>query len=132
MSVLPWRARCDRMIADPHRANAAGIVTAERMITIADQVPGSFIPRKGFGYLSGDPLRGRVGSDTDTGQPSPAVLKDHQAIEELERNGSHHEEVERCDTGCMIAQEGLPALRSRSPGTRYILGYGRLRDLDPQ
>ena len=42
------------MIADPHRANPSRVRVAECPVTVSvsDQDRGSFVPGKGFGYLS--------------------------------------------------------------------------------
>ena len=50
--------------------------------------------------------RRSVGTDADSREPPAAVLQDYQAVEELERDGPNHEQVERCDPSGMIAQKG--------------------------
>ena len=78
VAVLPWRAWRGRMIADPHRTNAAGIGWAEGAITVAKQMTWRFIPREGVNHLSSDPLGGRIVRHPDTHQPPAGVTRDHR------------------------------------------------------
>src|ERR1700688_2272533 len=65
VAVLPWRARRDRMIADPHCTNAMGVGWAEGSVAVANQMTWRFVPRKGVSHLPSYPLGSRIGSDTD-------------------------------------------------------------------
>src|ERR1039458_10143212 len=65
VAVLPWRAWRGRMIANPHCPNAAGIGWAEGAITVAQQMPRRFVPRKGISHLTSDPHGSWIGSDAD-------------------------------------------------------------------
>src|SRR5665213_2062590 len=47
-------------------------------------------------------------------------------------NGRDSEEIHRGDAVGMITQEGLPALRRRSPPLRHILRHARLPDIDTE
>ena len=60
VTVLPWRARRSRVILDPHRSNAAGTGWAECPFPVTNQQTGRFVPRNGVGYLTSDPLSGRI------------------------------------------------------------------------
>ena len=53
------------MVADPHCPNAMGVGWAEGPVAVANQVTGRFVPRKGIGYLPGEPLGSRIGSHTN-------------------------------------------------------------------
>src|ERR1700731_3887315 len=64
-AFLPRRARRGRMIADTHCPNAMGVGWAEGPVAVAKQVTWPFVPRKGVGYLSGNPLGGWIGSHTN-------------------------------------------------------------------
>ena len=56
------------------------------------------------------------GSNANDGNQMPSgVTKNHQAIEQLERDRSHHEKIDRSDAGGVIAQERSPTLRRRMP-----------------
>jgi hypothetical protein len=98
------------MIADPHRSNASGMGRPECPVAIAEQESRCFVPGKAFGYLPGDPLGGWIGGDVTRDQPSATVVEDRQALQKLERDRPHHEQVDRCDAGGLIAKEGLPTL----------------------
>jgi hypothetical protein len=69
-----------------------------------------FVPGKGFGYLAGDPLGGWIGGDVKRDQPSATMVEDGQAVKELERDGPHDEQLDRCDGGGVIAKKRLPTL----------------------
>ena len=60
------------------------------------------------------------------------MLQDKKAEEQAKRNGRDHEEIHRGDAVGMIAQEGLPALRRRSPPPRHIFRHARLPDIDAE
>ncbi len=45
VAVLPRRARCDRMIADPHCTNAMGVGWAEDTVAVANQMIWLCLPR---------------------------------------------------------------------------------------
>jgi hypothetical protein len=46
-AVLTRRARCGRVISDPHCTNAAYISRTECAVAIANQMTRRFVPRKG-------------------------------------------------------------------------------------
>jgi len=98
------------MIADPHCANAGGVGVAEGAIIVAKQMTWSFVPWKGVSDLPSDPLGSRIVRHADAHQPPASVMPDHQAIEQLERDGAGHEQIQRSDAGGMIAQESLPTV----------------------
>src|SRR6202023_1236003 len=58
--------------------------------------------------------------------------QDEKAKEQPERDSAHHEEVHCGDPIGMIAQEGLPALRRRSPLPRHVFRHARLPDIDTE
>ena len=43
---------------------------------------GAFVPGKGFSYLTGDPLGGRIGGRADPDQFPSQMTDDHEAIEQ--------------------------------------------------
>src|SRR5882672_9115655 len=99
------------MIADPHSPNAMGVGWAEGPVAVANQVTRRFVPGKRVRHLPSDPLGGRIGSDADCYEPPTGVTQDHQAVEQLERDRAHHEQIQRSDANSVIAQESLPTLR---------------------
>jgi len=65
VAVLPRRARCGRVIPDPHCPNAMGVGWTECSVTIAKQMTWRFVSRKGVSHLPSDPLGTWIGSDAD-------------------------------------------------------------------
>jgi hypothetical protein len=111
VSVLPWRARGDWVIADTHRTDAPSVRGAERVVPVAEQMLGCFIPRERLRDLPCDPLRRRIAGYCDPEEPSSSVAKNYQTIEQLERDGVDHEQINRSYSRSMITQERFPALR---------------------
>jgi hypothetical protein len=101
-------------------------------VAISDQMLGCLIPWESFGHLSCDPLRCWIGGHCAPDQFSSSVAKNHQTIEQLEGDGADNEEVGRSDPGRLVAQECLPALRTRSSGTDHISSNGRFSDVDSE
>ena len=97
MTVLPRRAWRGRMIADTHCANAMGVGWAEGSVAVADEMKWRFIPRESVCHLPSDPLLSWIGSDADRDQPPAGVTQDHQAVEQLERDSTYDEQVQRSD-----------------------------------
>src|SRR5665213_4445269 len=60
------------------------------------------------------------------------MLQDKKAEEQAKGNGRDDEEIHRGNAVGMITQEGLPALRRRSPPPRHILRHARLPDIDTE
>jgi len=60
------------------------------------------------------------------------MTDDHEALEQLERDGAHDQQIDGHDAGGVVAQERLPALRARSLPPPQVLGNSRLSDFNPQ
>src|ERR1700719_764269 len=108
VAVLPRRARCGRVISDPHGTNAAGVRWTECAGAVANQVTRRFVAGKGIVHLARDPLSGRIFRHPDAHQSPPGVTKNDQAIEQLERDSTNHEQIDGRDPSGMVAQECLP------------------------
>ena len=132
VSVLPGRSRCRWSVPDAHGSETSRYGMAIRGVSVADEVSGRLLPWEGLGDLSGDPVGRRIGGDVDPDQVASLKPDDHQAIEQLEADGRHDEQVDRTDVRDVIAQEGLPALRWRPASSDHVLGDGRLGDLEAQ
>ena len=65
MSVLPWRSRRDRAVANAHRPNPPREHRAISAVVVADEKGRGRVPWKGFGDLMGQPLCRRVRGDAD-------------------------------------------------------------------
>ncbi|MGD0075189.1 MAG: hypothetical protein ABSD31_12755 [Candidatus Binataceae bacterium] len=120
------------MIANVHRQNAPCVGSPGRAIAVTDQVTGCFVRGESFGYLIGDPFSGRIGRHPNSDQSFARVTKNYQRIEQLERDRTHHEEIDRSDSSGVIAQESLPTLRAGLSGPYHVSAHGRLGDFDPE
>ena len=129
--ILPRRPWRRWSVPDAHRRKASRHGMAVRGVSVANEVLGRLIPGKGFGDLSGDPRRCRVGSDVGPDQPTSIVRNDHQAIDQPEADGRHDEHVDGTDVSGVVAQKGLPALRRPPAATYHVLGNRRLGDVEP-
>ena len=65
ISVLPWRSRRDRAVANAHRPNPPREYLAISAVIVADEKGRGRVPWKGFGDLVGQPLCCRVRCDAD-------------------------------------------------------------------
>src|SRR5215469_14385987 len=99
------------MVADPHCPNATGVGWAEGPVTVTKQMTRRFIPGESVRHLPSDPLGSRIARHADAYQPPSGVTQDHQAVEQLERDGAYNEQIQRSDAGGMVAQESLLPLR---------------------
>ena len=132
IGVLPGRARRCRSISDAERPKAPGDDLPIGAISIANPVLRSLLPAARLRQLSRNPFRGRVCGCGRPQDPATVMLQDENAEEQAKRNGWDHEKIHRGDAVGMIAQEGLPALRRRSPPPRHILRHARLPDIDAE
>ena len=65
ISVLPWRSRRDRAVANAHRPNPPREYRAISAVIVADEKGRDRVPGKGFGDLVGQPFGCRVRGDAD-------------------------------------------------------------------
>jgi hypothetical protein len=75
-----------------------------------DELPGSVIPREGFGDLSGDPFGRWVAGDVGPDQTAALKMDDHQPIKKLEAGGRYDTQIYSSYVWGVIAKEGLPAM----------------------
>ena len=78
IGVLPGRAWCRRAIPDAHAFDPSLEHFPIGAIAIADKVFGRRVPRKGLEDLAGDPIRRRIGGDSDMNQLAPFMAYDEQ------------------------------------------------------
>jgi hypothetical protein len=123
-AVLPRRARCGRVIPDPHCTNAAYISRTESAVAIAKQMTRRFVPRKSVGHLTSYPLGSRIGSDADCDQSPAGVAQNDQAVEQLERDRADYEQIQLSDAVNVIAQESLPTLGRWTAAPSHISADG--------
>src|SRR5258705_13651000 len=83
---------------------------SERMITIANEIPRHFVPRKRLAELLDGPRRRRMGGDRHVHNTATLVRQDDQHEEESIWGGGHHEEIGGCDLADMIREKRAPRL----------------------
>ena len=80
-----------------------------------------FVPGKGFSYLTGDPLGRRIGGHADPNKFPSQMTDDHEAIEQLERDGAHDQQIDGRDAGGVVARNVFqPCELGRSRRPRYL------------
>src|SRR5258706_10212600 len=131
-AILPRRGWRGRLVPDAHGAQPACDDAAIDPIPIADEVARSFIPRKGFRYLTCNPFRGRVCCDVDPDEVSAVEPDDDEGIEQVETDSWNNEQVHGGNVRRVVMQEGSPSLAGRPPSFDHVLGDARLRDLKPE
>ena len=77
-----------------------------------------------------DPLRSRVSGHVEVQNLPPSVLDDEEAVQHLEGQRRHGEEVEGSDHLAVILEKGQPTLAwiTAAPDTLQISGYGSFGD----
>src|SRR5262249_1236895 len=128
--VLPRRPNCNRPITDTHRSQPAENGLAIDPITVANDVARRPLPSVCLGQLASNPFRGRMRRDAYPQKLTTSVLQDEQSVQQPKRDCWDQEQIHRCDAVGVIAQEGLPALRRRSPSPRHILCNRGLSGID--
>ena len=99
-------------------------------ITVADDVARRPLPPVCLGQLPGNPFRCRMLSDAYQQKLATTVLQDQQSVQQPKGDRRNQEQIHRCDAISVIAQEGLPTLRRRSPSSRHVLCDRGLSDID--
>jgi len=103
VAVLPWRSRGGRVISYLHRTNAAGVGWTEDSVAVANQVTRRFVPGESISHLTRNPLGRRIARHADAHQSPSGVAEYDQAVEQLERDRSHHEKIKRSNAISVIA-----------------------------
>ncbi len=81
-AVLPGRGWCGRLVPDAHGAQSARDNGSVAPIAVSDHVTGSPVPRKGFGYLTCNPLCCRAGCDVDPREAPTIEPHDDEGTEQ--------------------------------------------------
>jgi hypothetical protein len=100
-----------------------------RMVELFDAhgvsfVARSFVPGEGVGNLTCDPFCSRIARHANGHQAPSGVPKNYQAIEQLERDRSHHEQIDGRNPSGVIAQECLPTLGRWGLRRRHVSRHG--------
>jgi hypothetical protein len=103
-------------------------VVVEDGITIPNRVG------KCFTQLLHNPISGRMTSNVEMQNPASAMLDYEEAIQELECQGGHREQVEGDDHLAVILEEGQPALTGITPTTNspQVSSHGPFRQLETE
>src|SRR5262249_49304299 len=80
ISVLPWRPRRDRAVANAHGAHTPNEGWAVSTIPIANETTRCRSPAVGLGQLLGNPFRGRMGGHAQPHQLSTTMLQNQKSI----------------------------------------------------
>src|SRR5215813_11168168 len=70
--ILPRRARCNGLVANPHGSQSARDGNTVDLVLIADQVAWDLIPGEGFGNLPRNPFGARVRGHVDPDKLPPS------------------------------------------------------------
>ena len=105
---------------------------AEDPISITQQILRRTVPWKCFPQLLHYPLGVRAARYVEVQDPAPAVFNHEEAIQELEGECGHGEEVDGHDCLVMIRKEGEPAFAwiAAASDASQIPGYSALGDLE--
>jgi hypothetical protein len=124
MPILPGRPWSGRVIADAHGGETSGNGMTIRSVSVPDEMVRYIVPREGIGDLVGDPFCRRMGRHAERYQPTTLVPENDQNEEQLEADRWHDQKIHGGDAHCMVAEKGLPRLRSPSPTLRHVFGNG--------
>src|SRR5215831_19476704 len=113
--ILPRRSGCSRLVPNAHGTQPLPEDRAIRSVSVPNKIARCTVPRKRLGYLTRNPLRGRICRHPERYPQSTPVAQNHKAIEQPECYRRQHEEVDCRDAIDMIGQKGPPALRWRPP-----------------
>jgi hypothetical protein len=105
VAVLPRRTWRRRMVPNAERADAANEGFTVATVAVTDQKMRDLPPTRCLSQLVGNPFCGGVGGDAEPQDLSAAKTHDQQPVEKPERGGRHHEQVDRRNPVCMIAEE---------------------------
>ncbi len=108
--VLPGRLDARLLGGQPRRLQESDDVGVKRRVAVEEDVTVRASVGKGLPQLLNDPLGSRMACDVEVQDLPTSVFDDEEAVEELEGNRRHGEEVECNDHFAVILQEGQPVL----------------------
>src|ERR1700694_4122494 len=118
--------------AGAHGTESARDDSAVESIPSSDHKARSAIPRKSLGDLTCNPLRRRVGCDADPDEISAIKPYDDEAIQQLNANGRHYEQIHGGNVRRVVSQKGPPFLTWRPASLDHIPGDTWLSDAKPE
>jgi hypothetical protein len=91
--VLPRRARRNGLVTDAHGPQSSCNGSTVGLVSVADQIARSLIPRECFPNLACKPLRAWICGDVDPDNLSTPKSNDDEDIKQIEANGWNEEQV---------------------------------------
>jgi hypothetical protein len=135
-SVLPGTPETRPNRLDPARLQKLTHFAAEFGVAVEQDIAVRTGPRQGLPQLLNDPIAGWVRRGIEVKDAATLMFDDEEAIEHLERQRRHREEVERRHHLAVIVKEGQPTLGPltvRPPfQTLQITRDGGLGDLESE
>jgi hypothetical protein len=108
--TLPRRPACGEPFCDCHALGLCPEGVTVDAVTIPEQKPRTFIPRKCLDDLGRSPLSGRVIGDIEMHDAPSVVGKDDKHIQQPEIHSGYHEEIHGYELFDVIFEEGSPSL----------------------
>src|SRR5258707_7552107 len=130
ISVLPWRAWCNRPIPYAHCAKPPDDDISIDAIPIANDISWRLLPAVSLGQLAREPMGAPARGHTQPHKLAAGMLQDQKSIQQSKRYRRDYKQVHRGDAVGMIAQKRLPALRRWLPSPGHVFRHGGLPDID--
>ena len=129
-SILPGRLDARPLRFQTRRLQKRDDRGIEFRIAIQDHVTVWASFREGLAQLLDDPLRTRMSSNVEVQDPAAPVLDDKEAVQQLERQRRHGEEVEGDDDLAVILEKRQPPFTwvATASNASQIPGDSPLRD----
>ena len=130
--ILPWAVRGREDFLDPHALHSVPKLFAVDLVTVAQEIGGRGVVRKGIHDLLGGPVGGGMLGHVEV-DDAPAVVSEHdENKEDAQARGWHREEIEGDQIADMVGEERPPGLRRQGAPLRYEPRDGALGDVEPQ
>src|SRR5215831_14219046 len=92
------------------------------VVSIADHVARSLIPRKCFRDLTRNPFGGWICCDVDPDQVSAVQTDNDNRIEQVEADHRDNEQIHGSDVRCLVTQKNAPSLAWWPASVDHVLG----------
>src|SRR5260221_6096776 len=115
ISVLPWRAWCNRPIPYAHCAKPPDDDISIDAIPIANDISWRLLPAVSLGQLARNPMGARARGHTQPHKLAAGMVQDQKTLQQSKRYRRGYKKNQRGRAAGLIAPERLPALRPRLP-----------------
>ena len=126
VGVLPRRLRRDEDFVDAHPLCGLTELRPVRAIAVPQEITRRTVPRERFNELMGRPFGGGMCGDGKMHGTSTIMTQDQKNEQYAERNGWHHEEIDRHQVLYMVLEERAPSLGWRFSISKHVLGDSSL------